>query len=65
MLTKEEDKMLREIADTERDEHFKTPMKCEECGKPVSKLHDIGEGEFVMRFCKQCHESYLEDISGV
>lgn len=38
---------------------------CEECQKPVKALYDIGEGEFVMRFCKTCYDSYMEDISGI
>jgi hypothetical protein len=64
-LTKDEGKMLKEIADSEREEHFRTPLKCEECGDRVTKLYDIGEGEFVMRFCKSCYDAYMEDISSV
>lgn len=64
-LTSDEDKMLKAIADNEREEHFRTPLKCEECGDRVTKLYDIGEGEFVMRFCKTCYDSYMEDISGI
>ncbi|MFA7164633.1 MAG: hypothetical protein WC124_02135 [Desulfoplanes sp.] len=38
---------------------------CEECQKPVNALYDIGEGEFVMRFCKSCYDAYMEDISSI
>lgn len=58
-------RIAESIADEAREEHFRTPRKCEECGDRVTKLYDIGEGEFVMRFCKTCYDAYLEDISGV
>ena len=57
--------ILKSIADADREEHFKTPCKCEECGNRVTKLYDIGEGEFVMRMCKSCYDAYLDDISNV
>lgn len=64
-LTSDEEKMLKELADNEREDHFRTPLKCEECGDRVTKLYDIGEGEFVMRFCKTCYDAYMEDISSI
>jgi len=42
-----------------------TDKICEECQKPVKALYDIGEGEFVMRFCKSCYDAYMEDISSI
>lgn len=64
-LTSEEEKMMTVMADSDREEHFRTPCKCEECGKNVTRLYDIGEGEFVMRFCKECYEAYLNEISDI
>jgi hypothetical protein len=39
--------------------------KCEECGQIVPGVYELGEGEFIMRFCKPCYDAYLDDISGV
>lgn len=39
--------------------------RCEECGKVVTSLYEIGEGEFVLRMCRACYDAYLDDISGV
>lgn len=65
-LQPDEEEMLKSMdADSEKEEQFKTPERCEECGKSVTKLHEIGEGEFVMRFCKPCYDAYMEDISGI
>jgi hypothetical protein len=61
----DEQMMLNAMADEDREEHFRTPCKCEECGKNVTRLYDIGEGEFVMRFCKECYEAYLNEISDI
>jgi len=38
--------------------------KCEECGQIVPGVYELGEGEFIMRFCKPCYDAYLDDISG-
>jgi len=56
---------LRQVEERrkENEAHFKTPMKCEECGENVDALHEIGQGEFVMRMCKSCYDAYLDDIS--
>ena len=59
------DEIANSVADEAREEHFRTSLKCEECGDRVTKLYDIGEGEFVMRFCKSCYDAYMEDISGI
>jgi len=40
-------------------------LRCEECGKVVDALYEIGSGEFTMRMCKACYDAYLDDISGV
>jgi len=54
-----------EEADRIRDAKFVTPKRCEECGKSVTALHEIGQGEFVMRMCEECYDAYLDDISSV
>lgn len=60
----EEQKMLKSMADdAKREEHFKI-TRCEECGKSVTVLYEIGKGEFVMKMCKPCYTAYLDDISG-
>ena len=40
-------------------------LHCDECGKVVDALYEIGTGDFVMRMCKTCYDAYLDDISGV
>lgn len=62
---KEEEEMLRAMSDdAEKEEKFRL-KRCDECGKSVTALHEIGEGEFVMRMCKVCYGAYLNDVSGV
>jgi len=59
--------------DVLREDHFNTKagevaarvLRCEECGKVVDALYEIGSGEFTMRMCKACYDAYLDDISGV
>ena len=64
-VTAEEQKMLESMtADAIKEDKFKL-KRCEECGKSVTALYEIGEGEFVMRMCKVCYDAYLDDISGV
>jgi hypothetical protein len=46
-----------------REAQYKTPSKCEECGKSVTAIYEIGSGEFVMKMCKSCYDAYLDDIS--
>ena len=53
-----------ERADAIKKEKFAL-KRCEECGKSVTTLHEIGKGEFVLRMCKPCYEAYLNDISEV
>ena len=63
-VTDEERKMLESMtADAEREKHFEL-KQCEECGKSVTVLYEIGKGEFVMKMCKPCYDAYLDDISG-
>jgi len=40
-------------------------MRCEECHEETEDIYEIGEGDFIMRFCKKCYEAYLDDISGI
>lgn len=64
-VTAEERQMLESMtADAKREEQFRI-KQCEECGKSVTNLYEIGKGEFVMRMCKVCYDAYLDDISGV
>ena len=57
--------MLKAMAaDEEKEAKFRL-KRCEECGKSVTALYEIGEGEFVMKMCKVCYDAYLDDISGV
>jgi hypothetical protein len=65
-LSKQEKEMLAAMdADFQKEEKFKTPVKCYECGNSVTKLYDIGKGEFAMSMCKTCYDAYLDDISNV
>lgn len=61
----DEQKMLESMdADAAREEHFSLKT-CDECGKSVTALFEIGKGEFCMKMCKVCYNAYLDDISGV
>lgn len=60
-----EQKMLESMtADAAKEDHFSL-KSCEECGKSVTALFEIGKGEFSMKMCKICYNAYMDDISGV
>lgn len=66
-LTSEiEQAMIKKMeADRIREDQFKTPTKCQECGQMTPTIYTLneGEGDFEMRFCKECYDNYLDDIS--